>query len=198
MTRRSLLAIAVATSVLVGLPAARAATYPATFDRAVAYWYLPTDAPDVYRMYRLEVVRVEDLVTGEVSARASVVTDRCTEGWLNEGQIFLACNDGRRERVTRNADLVVAPDLSGGKATFELDGRTHTVRFEGYGDSQRGFFERDRTCSDTSVGVVTGNLANMKRAHGRVLGKHLDRPHRPDLDHAWLESGAGAWCDEEE
>lgn len=195
MTRRPLLAAAVATFVVFGHPAAQAATYPAAFDRAVAYWYLPTNAPDVYRMYRVEVVRIENLVTGEVSARASVVMDRCTERWLNEDEFFLAC-DRRRERLTQNADLVVAPDLSSGKATFELDGRTHVVRFEGYGTSQRGFFERDRVCSQTSPAVVAGPLANTN-ASGRVLGQKLDRPYRADLDHAWLESGAGTWCDED-
>lgn len=196
MKRPFAVAAALLLAVAVNAPHAYAASYPVAFKRAVAYWYLPTNAPDVHRLYRVEVVRVENLVTGEVSARASIVTDRCTERGAGDGEMFLACGDGRRERVTSHAELVVSPDLSAARATVRLGARTHVVRFEGYGSSQRGFFERDRTCSPTDRAAVTGQLANMERAHGRVLGKRVDRPRRPDLDHAWLESGVGAWCDD--
>ena len=196
MKRRSVIVAAVLVSATVNVPHAHAASYPVAFERAVAYWYLPANAPDVHRLYRVEVVRTENLLTGEVSARASIVTDRCTEHWVGDDQMFLACGDGRRERVTREANLVVSPDLTEGRATVELGGRTHVVRFEGYGSSQRGFFESDRACSATDRAAVAGQLANMERARGRVLGERLDRPYRPDLDHAWLESGVGAWCDE--
>lgn len=196
MKRRAAIALAVALSATGAVPQAKAATYAAEYTRALAYWYLPTEEPDVYRLYRVEVVRAENLLTGDVSVRASIVTDRCTEQWAGD-QMMLACADGRRERVTRKAELSVSPDLDAGKATIHLGGRTHVVRFQGPARPERGFFEMLDTCSETDGAFVAGNFANMGRAHGRVLGQKLAGPHRADLDHSTLFRGYGAWCEGE-
>ncbi|HEX2295518.1 MAG TPA: hypothetical protein VHN37_09445 [Actinomycetota bacterium] len=180
----------------VPVPQANAAIYTAEYTRAVAYWYLPTDAESVYRMYRVEVVQVRDLQTGEVSARASVVTDRCTERWIDPQQMILVCDDGRREWRTRAAELVLAPDLASGEAQVRVGGRTHIVRFEGPERPEEGVFTIDGACSPADRKVVAGRFSNMERAHGRVLGKKLRGPYHPELDHSWVQRGHGTWCDE--
>ena len=196
MKRLGAVAAAVALSAVVAVPRAGASIYPAEYTRALAYWYLPTEAPNVYRLYRVEVVRAENLLTGDVSARASIVTDRCTEQWVGD-QMVLACADGRRERTTRKAELVVSPDLASGKATINFGGRAHVVRFTGPARPQRGLFETLDTCSETESAFVAGRFANMERARGRVLGQKLGSPHRRDLDHSTLYQGYGAWCEDE-
>ncbi len=193
MMRRTRIAFVLALCLVVVGPHAQAATYPAHFARAVAYWYLPTDAPDVYRHYRLEVVQAENVLTGHVSTTASIVTDRCTEQWVTREQMILACGDGRRERVTDEAELVVSPDLSAGVARLTLGVHEHVIRFTAYARPQRGVFERDRRCSEVDRTLVAGNFSNMETARGRLLGQKLGEPYRRDLDHAWLESGYGAW-----
>lgn len=187
------MALAVALVPGPGTAQASAATSLVQFDRAVAYWYLPTDSDDVYRLYHAEIVRVMDLATGEVSATATVVTDRCTEHWASPKQMYLACGDGRREQVTEHADLIVAPDLSSAKATIALGGLKHVIRFAGHESRQGGAFERDRMCPEGQT-VIAGAFSNMERARGRLLGKRLRGPYTPGLDHAWIERGYGTWC----
>lgn len=178
-------------------PSAHATTFVAEHTRAVAYWYVPAAGEDVYRMYRAEVVSARNLVTGAVSAEASIVTDRCTESWMEPDEMVLACGDGRRERITRDAELDLAPDMSSGTARIRLGGKTHVVHFEGPSGPGTGAYEMYDSCSETDHRVVAGTFTNMDRAHGRILGKRLDRPYRPDLDHAWIMRGFGTWCDED-
>lgn len=186
-------ALVVAASMAV--PAARASAYAAEHTRAVAYWYLPTADDDVYRLYRAEVVSVRNLLTGAVSSQASIITDRCTEKPIAPNQTLFACGDGRRERTTRDAELEIAADMSSGTARIRLRGKTHVVHFEG--PAEGGAYEMHDSCSETDHRVVAGTFTNMDRAHGRVLGKRLDRPVGSDLDHAWLMRGFGTWCDED-
>jgi hypothetical protein len=182
---------------LIGLVApgrAQASAQVVEYTRAVAYWYLPTAETDVYRLYHVEVVRLEDLSNGSVSASATVVTDKCRERQLADDQLALYCGKDRRERSTEAVELDVATDLSTGRAELQLAGRTYVVRFQAPQNRSMGVFERDRRCSATDQKLVPGAFSNMERAYGRLLGRHLGGPNPTGYDHAWLEKGAGTWC----
>jgi hypothetical protein len=191
--KRSARCIATFVAVLgLAFPAgAEAGMQAVEYTRGVSYWYLPTKTPDVFRLYQVDVMAVEDLSTGAVDAHALVVTDRCT---LEDDDIMY-CGDGRRERESSKVELEVSDDLSSGKATIRLNGRPHVIRFDaGDGSAGRGVFDRRRVCSDTEVKFVAGRTANMSRAHGNLLGKQLKGPYTNGWDHAWLERGHGTWC----
>lgn len=192
MKRGAAVLLGTLAAVFVGAVPASGDTYPAEHTRAVAYWYLPTDDGSVYRLYRVEVVRIEHLATGRVSARATVVTANCTRKTMRGGQTALDCADGRRTRATRSVDLLVAPDFSSAVARLWLGGRRNFVRFEGI--DQPGAFERDEPCS-AERSYVAGAFANAEHVHGRLLGRRLEGPYTPDLDHSWVERGLGTWCD---
>ena len=164
------------------------------YSRAVSYWYLPTAEEGIYRLYQIDVTRVEDLTNGNVSTTAHVITDKCREEWVSETQFVLYCGDGRRERTTHSADLVVADDFSSGTATITLGRATYVIHFKAPDNPSMGFFDRGKRCTPTDQREVVGVFANMGKAHGRLLGRRLKGPYTPGYDHAWLERGAGSWC----
>lgn len=164
------------------------------YTRAVAYWYLPTAETDVYRLYHVEIVRLEDPSNGSVSATATVVTDRCRERQLADDQLALYCGKDRRERNTETVELDVAIDLSTGQARMQLSGRTYVIRFQASQDRSIGVFERDRRCSTTEQKLVPGAFSNMERAYGHLLGRRLGGSNPTGFNHAWLEKGLGTWC----
>lgn len=196
-TRRSVRG-AVALFVLIGasLPAVvQAAPRAVEFTRAVAYWYMPTSQEDTYRLYHLEIVRLQDLSTGAVSTTGTVVTDKCVKRRLGENVVAFYCGNGRRERESKAVELDVAPDLSAGKAEIQLGGTTHVVFFKAPEDRSMGVFEHDRHCAMTERKFVPGAFSNMERAFGRLLGRRLGEQNSSGYDHAWLERGVGTWCD---
>jgi len=170
--------------------ASRASLQPVEYTRAVSYWYVPTGVEDVFRLYQLDVYRVEDLATGAGRTSALVVTDRCKLA----REDVMVCGNGRREQTTSKAELQVAEDLSGATAKIRFGKQTSFVRFEERQDGT-GAFELDRRCSTTDVKLVIGMSENMGRAHGRVLGRRLDGPYSSGWDHAWVERGHGNWCE---
>lgn len=173
---------------------AHAAPRAVEFTKAVSYWYLPLEQPGLYRLYHVDVTRVEDLTDGQVTTTALVVTDKCREEWVSEDQFVLYCGENRRERTSHRAALVIADDMSSGKATINLGGRRHVVHFEASENPSRGAFNRRRTCSATDAKLIGGLFTNMERAHGNVLGRRLEGPYTEGFDHAWLEHGVGTWC----
>jgi hypothetical protein len=159
------------------------------YTRAVSYWYVPTAQDDVFRLYQMDIKKVEDLTNGQVKTTAVVITDTCNL----EGSDVMSCGNGRKERTSRKAELTVADDLSSAKAVIKLGGQTSVIHLEEKG-AGTGLFELDRRCSTTEQKLVVGETENLTKAHGRLLGKRLDGPYSSGWDHAWVERGHGVWC----
>lgn len=183
------LAIALLCSLSLQAPAI-AGTQVVEFSRGVSYWYVPTETRNVFKRYELDIIQVEDLITGEMSASAVVATDRCR---LVDPHA-MSCNN-RHEMSSTSAQLEIEADLSGAIAKIQLNRKTYVVRFEGpVGGSSRGVFDRQRHCSATARMLVGGAFANMESARGRLPWRRLEGPYTNGWDHAWLEHGVGSWC----
>lgn len=187
--------VLLACGVLLGLVAvpAQGNTQAVEFRVASATWFVPLEKADFYRQIHVEVTRTDDLLTGQVSATATVTRERCRKDRLSETQVLFECGHPR-DWTTDVARLEMAEDLSSAIATFELAGRSNVVRFREPEETE-GVGSRREVCSPPDVTATVGTFENMDKAYGQVLGWRLSTQSGDEsYDYAWLEHGFGLWC----
>jgi hypothetical protein len=151
-------------------------------------WWIPSHAPDTYRVYRVEVRLDEPIAAGSASGEGKAMIEVCSKLDESANSALFSCQP-KKIASSRKVSVTVPDDLTRGTASFKAKGQRFSVKVWDPAPGELAGMRRD-LCKNGAAKAVAGQARNMQRQSGLAFGRTLKGGYST-YDHGWVETGTG-------